>query len=267
MLLAADFDLDRFYRVIAPHYDTDYDGLFKGEDIALYGRLAAASPGPVLEMGCGTGRVLLPLARAGVVMWGMDLSLAMLEQLCASLRRDVDAVRNRVTIVHGDIRWDDAGARFPLIIAAGNVLHSFLERSHQRDWLRNVRRHLTPGGAFCFDLFQFDYQRLAIPADAWQLQFERTDPASGQRARRYYRCDHEPEFQRFRVEFRWAVEDAAGNLVSEESASVMQRWFTRGELENLLELEGFAVTDYWGGFDREPFGRGSKEQVVRAVVP
>ena len=44
------------------------------------------------------------------------------------------------------------------------------------------------------------------------------------------------------------------------------RWYTRGELENLLELEGFHITDYWGSFGREPFGQGSEQQVVRAVA-
>jgi SAM-dependent methyltransferase len=266
MLVAYEFELDAFYRTIAPYYDGDYEGLFNGEDVAFYRGLAEAAPGPVLEMGCGTGRVLLPLAKAGVTMYGMDQSLAMLKQLCDRLQREDSAVRERVTVVHGDIRWADAG-RFPLIIAACNVLHSFPERRDQRAWLRNVRRHLTPGGAFCFDVFQFEYERLLIPANTWNLQFDRTDPASGHRTRRYYRCDHEPELQRFRLEFRWVVEDADGKGLSDESASVMQRWYTRGELENLLELEGFEIADYWGGFGQEPFDRGSRVQIVRAIVP
>jgi SAM-dependent methyltransferase len=262
---AADFELETFYRLIAPDYDLVWGDLYAGEDITFYRRLAAASPGPMLEMGCGTGRVLLPLARAGAVMYGMDNSLAMLEQLCARLRREDRAVQDRVTVVHGDIRRDDAGCRFPLIIAAGNVLHSFSERRDQRAWLRNVRRHLIPGGEFCFDLFQFDYQRLTSPPDSWRLDVERFDAGSGQRIRCYSRCEHEPEFQRFRVDFRWEVVNGCGTTLRKESASMMQRWFTRGELENLLELEGLQVADYWGSFGREPFGRGSQQQVVRAV--
>jgi hypothetical protein len=55
-------------------------------------------------------------------------------------------------------------------------------------------------------------------------------------------------------------------VVEQESAAVMQRWFTRGELELLLEMEGFRIAGYWGGFAGEPFGSGSREQVVRAVI-
>ena len=262
----ADAELDSFYKLIAPYYDEDYAPILGGKDIAFYRTLAEESGGPVLEMGCGTGRVLLPIARAGIAIHGMDSSQAMLDQLCASLRSEPADVRERISLTRGDIRYDDVGRRFPLVIAAGNVLHSFLEHAHQRAWFRNARRHLTPGGTFCFDVFQFDYRRLLIPADAWNVDVDRTDQQTSHRTRRFSRCLHEPEFQRFRVEMRWVTEDAAGATVSEESGSVMQRWFTRGELECLFEMEGFRILDYWGSFDREPFGRGCRHQIVRAVA-
>ena len=149
-------ELDAFYRAIAPYYDRDYAGMLGGADIAFYRRLAEAAGGPVLEMGCGTGRVLLPIARAGVVAHGMDSSEAMLQQFRASLEAEPPEVRARVALTAGDIRSRDLGARFPLVMAAGNVLHSFLQRADQRAWLANARRHLASAGALCFDVFQFD---------------------------------------------------------------------------------------------------------------
>ncbi|HZT33694.1 MAG TPA: methyltransferase domain-containing protein [Bryobacteraceae bacterium] len=261
----ADLELDSFYRLIAPYYDADYADYLNGADIRFYQRLAEAQAGPVLEMGCGTGRVLLPLARAGVEMHGMDASLAMLEQLYDKLRAEPAEVRNRVVLTQGDIRSTSAGRQFLLIFAAGNVLHSFLERPDQRAWLANVRRHLEAGGAFWFDVFQMDYRRLLSSPDEWIVDTDRKEAASGHHVRRFSRCRHEPEWQRFRVEMRWVTEDAAGKIITENSASVMQRWFTRGELENLLELEGFQVTDYLGSFAADPFGKGSTEQIIRAV--
>jgi SAM-dependent methyltransferase len=264
MSRANDLELEAFYGVIAPYYDRDYADLLQGADIAFYRRMAEASGGPVLEMGCGTGRVLLPLARAGLAVHGMDASLPMLERLRASLAAEPAAVRERVSVTRGDIRSTDLGRRFPLVFSAGNVPHSFLDRQEQRAWLANARRHLAPGGALCFDVFQPDYRRLTAAPD-WVLDLERADPETGRRVRRYSRCTHELEFQRFRVEMRWVAEDAAGNTLSEQTAAVMQRWFTRGELENLLELEGFQITDYWGGFAGEPFAAGARAQVIRAV--
>lgn len=262
---ANDRELETFYGVIAPYYDQDYAGLLEGADIAFYRRMAEQSGGPALEMGCGTGRVLLPVARAGIAAFGIDASEAMLDRFQALLAAEPAEVRGRVSIIRGDMRSTDLGRRFPLVFSAGNVPHSFLERRDQRAWLANARRHLAPGGSLCFDVFQPDFRRLMAEPE-WVIDAERIHPETGIRVKRFSRCHHEVEMQRFRVEMRWVTEDAAGRTVSEESGSVMQRWFTRGELEALLELEGLAVADYWGGFAGEPFGPGSRTQVVRAVA-
>ena len=75
-----------------------------------------------------------------------------------------------------------------------------------------------------------------------------------------------PEWQTNEVHFRWLEEDQAGAQVSESTGRLQFRWFTSAELENLLELEGFRITDYWGSFRREPFGDGSRQQIIRAVL-
>lgn len=266
MSASADFELESFYRRLAPYYDLIYGNPYEGEDIAFYLEMAKASPGPVLEMGCGTGRVLLPLARAGIAMWGVDCSIAMLEELCAALKREDRSLRERVTVLQADIRWVDAGCRFPLIIAPGNVLHSFPDRRDQRAWFRNVRRHLAPGGVFCFDLFQFDYRRLSLSPEEWQLDFSRTDVSSGRAVRSYSRCEHDAEAQQFRVEIRCEMASAQGEESSMRFPPVTQRWFTRGEVETLLECEGFPVIDYLGSSDKPAFGRGSSQRVVKAVA-
>lgn len=174
-----DLELDAFYSVIAPCYDQDYAGIRQGADIAFYRRMAETWGGPVLEMGCGTGRVLLPLARAGISVHGMDSSAAMLEQL-RRLDAEPAEVRERVRVTHGDIRRTDAGRRFPLAIAPGNVLHSFLERCDQRAWLWNAHRHLASGGSLCFDVFQPDYHRITA-APEWVQDADRIEPQTGQR--------------------------------------------------------------------------------------
>ena len=260
-----DLELDAFYSVIAPFYDQDYAGILEGKDVAFYLQLAEAAGGPVIEMGCGTGRVLIPLARAGITIHGMDSSQAMLDQLHASLESETAETRSRVSLTHGDIRSTDVGRRFALVTVPANVPHSFLERHEQRAWLANARRHLAPGGALCFDVFQPNFQIMLLPPGEWFLDADRFDARTGHRVRRFHRCEHELEFQRFRVEMRWVEEDTAGHTLSETSSSIMQRWFTRGELELLLELEGFRITDYWGNFDRAPFGAGATHQIVSAV--
>jgi len=163
------------------------------------------------------------------------------------------------------MRHADLGVQFRLITAPARVLSSFLEREDQRWFLRNVRKHLLPGGAFCFDVFQPDYKMISAPPEP-MTDVDRRDPATGLRVRRTVQALHDPEFQCFRVEMRWVFEDADGQPAGERSSAVMQRWFTRAELENLLELERFRIAGYWGGFQSEPFGRGSREQVICAEI-
>lgn len=254
-----------FFHHAARHYDADYAAMRYDADIQFYVGLALESGGPVLEMGCGTGRVLLPTARAGVPIHGIDLSAAMLAELRGKLALEPQALRQRVSLTQGDIRSVDVGCRFALATAPFRVVQMLLEREDQRAWLRNVRRHLLPGGTLCFDVFQPNYSYLVAPRGP-TLEVDRTDPATGLRTRRFSRSTPHNEFQKFETEFQWVVEDAAGVKLSETSERFELRWFTRAELENLLELEGFEILDYWGSFARQPFGEGSGDQIIRAAV-
>lgn len=252
-----------FFRVCAPFYDADYAALNYDADTPFYVEMARESGGPVLEMGCGTGRVLLPVARAGIRIHGVDLSADMLEQFGRKLAGEPAEVRERVSFSEGDIRTVDAGGKFALVSAPFRVVQVLLTREDQRAWLRNVRRHLRPGGALCFDVFQPNFKYLAEPRGP-AVDVDRTDPATGRRTRRFSRTVPHNEWQTITVEFQWVIEDASGT--SETGGTIELRWFTRCELESLLELEGFQITDYWGAFRREPFGEGSPDQVIRAVV-
>ena len=241
-------DLEQFYEVSAPHYDQDWSGVWEGAHIAFYGGLAAESNGPVLEMGCGTGLVLLPIARAGGIVHGMDFSPAMLREAAAKLAAEPEEVRARVTLQLGDARSAAATGHFALVIAPGHVISTFCERADQRAFLRNVRRHLAPGGAFCFDAFEPNYDMLAAnKGEKWMPLSEGSE----------IRITHEPPFQRQRLEVRWA---------GGESACTLHRWYTHAELQNLLELEGFRITREWGGFDGRPYGADAVQQIFRVVA-
>jgi SAM-dependent methyltransferase len=254
-------DLESFYEAIAPLYDADYALLFP-RWTSFYLELARETGGPVLEAGCGTGRISLEIARAEIDCQGVDISPAMLDRFNSKLAEEPEPVRRRIAITHADFRAASLNRRFALIIAPGNVMNSFIEREEQRAWLSNVRRHLAPAGLFCFDTFQPAYARMINEFAHGVWDVDRVDEATGNRTRRWTRCRHEFEFQRFLVEMRWTVEDAAGAVISEQSKSIMQRWYTQPELLNLLELEQLEIRHYWGDFDRTTFTTGSPEQIV-----
>lgn len=255
-------DLIDFYRLMAPNYDADYAGMFD-DGIKLYVELARESGGPVLEMGCGTGRVLLPTARAGIRITGMEISPDMLEVLRRSLAAEPDDVRQRIALMQGDIRGDSPASRFALVTAPFRVAAHLPERADQRAWLRNVQRHLLPGGALCFDVFQFNPQYL-LQGNTPPVVIDRTEPETGCRIRRFDALHSLTALQILEVHMEWVKENAAGERVWSQKADCRLRWYTRAELENLLELEGFQIVDYWGSFDRQPFGVGSEQQIIRA---
>lgn len=231
----------------------------------MYVDLARQAGGPVLEMGCGSGRVLIPTARAGVTIHGVDLSNEMLDVCRNSLARESDDVRARVALSQGDARRFDAGSRFALITAPFRVAQILITREDQRAWLRNVRRHLAPGGLLCFDVFHTDYGRLGASSGPFH-DVDRIDADIGCRIQRVTHIVPHNAAQTLEVHMRWLVDDAEGNRVDERAASLLLRWFAPGELRNLLELERFRIREYWGTFQREPFGEGSPEQVILAAV-
>lgn len=253
-----------FYATSARYYDADYAALGYADDIPFYVELALRAGGTVLEMGCGTGRILLPTAHAGVRILGLDASADMLATLRKSLASEPAEVQQRISLIQGDVRTTFIDSRFALVTAPFRVVQHLLERDDQRAWLRNVRRHLAPGGALCFDVFQPDFVRMTQLGKP-TVELERKDPATGQRIRRLAQTSPHFETQRLDVRLQWVTEDSAGADLLLDTVEFTMRWFMRGEIENLLELEGFRITDYWGSFQREPFGRGSRQQIVRAV--
>lgn len=269
-------ELDRFYDACATFYDADYEAAGYDQDVPFYVELAQEAArevgGPVLELGCGTGRVLLPTARRGIEIVGVDASAGMLARLDERLAGEPAEVRRRARTLRGDVRTADArklarslGAEggFALVTAPFRVVHHLVTPADQRAFLRNAARHLATDGTLVFDLFQPDYSMVA-EAPSTSVDIERTDPATGRTVRRVSSARHHPERQTFEVEFEWLVEGPDGAEETVEGRTTTLRWFTRAELELLLELEGFEVLDVWGDFERTRYGEDAEAIVVRA---
>ena len=122
------------------------------EDVTFYVDLARRANGPVLEYGVGNGRILLPMARHGVSVVGVDHSKPMLSDLRARLRAEPRDVQRRVRVVRGDMRKVALPRRFALVIAPFNtVLHLYTRPDVER-FLARVHAHLTPRGRFVVDM-------------------------------------------------------------------------------------------------------------------
>ena len=122
-------------------------------DVQFYVDEAGDAGGSVLEIGCGTGRVLLPIARAGHTITGVDASRYMLERCQTKLRAEPGEVQARVTLHLRDARSFDLGRKFDLVTAPFRVVQHLTTIEDQLGFLGSVSRHLAPGGRLAFDVF------------------------------------------------------------------------------------------------------------------
>ncbi len=130
----------------APFYDWENAQTLGRRDVPFWRRVASSAAGPVLELGCGTGRVSLPLARAGVHLVGIDRSEPMLDRARKRIRKSLRLVR-------GDIRslpFEDE--TFPMVLAPYGILQSLIRPRDLTATLASVARVVAPGGTFGIDL-------------------------------------------------------------------------------------------------------------------
>jgi len=137
--------LARLYDQVIPYRDRP--------DVEFFVQAALDSGSPVLEVGCGTGRVLLPTARAGISITGLDISTHMLDVCRQTLEQEPPEVQERVTLAEGDMRNFDLGGTFSLITTPFRPFQHLLTTKDQISCLQCIQRHLEPGGFLILDIF------------------------------------------------------------------------------------------------------------------
>ena len=135
-------------------------GHSKLKDVNLYRGLAAQTGGPVLELGCGTGRVLIPIARSGIKATGIDSSEHMLKVCRQNISREPEGVRANIKLVHADMRSFDIQGRFRLAFIPFNSFLHLLTVEDQLACLSAVHRRLGRDGRLALDVFNPDVRRL-----------------------------------------------------------------------------------------------------------
>jgi len=249
---------------IADYYDES--PIVKGrlQDVAFYRNAVRDFGDPILELGCGTGRITMALAEAGKRITGLDLSGRMLERAVkkrAALR--VEA-RERVHFVQGDMARFDLGEKFRLVIIPFRPFQHLLEVRQQMDCLECVRKHLAPGGRLILDVFQTDAERMHDPVHMREVQLTEYETADGRRVRISERVAafHRAE-QRNDVEMIFSIKHRDGRQERLVFAWPL-RYFFRFEVEHLLARCGFKVAALYGDFDRSPIRGNSPEMIFVA---
>ncbi len=230
------------------HYDHSYRS--RRVDQRFYVEIAAERGArSVLELGVGTGRVAIALARGGHEVVGVDRMPAMLSRLEERLARERADVRARVTLKAGDVRSIRLGRRFPLVISPFNVFMHLYERRDVERALATCRAHLAPRGRLVFDVLLPDLRALSRDPD----RFYKGRPIlAGTTRRRYayseaFEYDAIAQTQMVTSAFR-DLEDPRLTFVR----PLAHRQFFPAELEALLHYNGFAIEARYGDFRRGP---------------
>ena len=228
-------------------------------DVGFYVEEAKTARGRVLEVGCGTGRISLPIARAGCTIRGLDSSEQMIERLRDKLVAETEPVQSRVSLDLRDMLEFSLGETFQLVIAPFRVVQHLTTVDEQLSFLANVARHLEPGGRFIFDVFNPRFAVLVGADGSEREDTAETRLPDGRTFRRSYRI----------ARVRWVDQVSESELIyyvdgTRYVQAFEMRWFLPAELQHLLVRAGFRVRQVYGDFARGPLVDGAPEQVVVA---
>jgi SAM-dependent methyltransferase len=244
-------------------YSTFYDLLWtsKQDDVPFYLGMAKETGGPVCELACGTGRVLLPLARAGSEVTGLDVCQPMLDKLQAKLDREPREVQARVALKCADMREYRFSRKFKLIFCAFNSFLHLMTTEDQLACLRSVREYLAEDGQLVLNIFAPDHSRLA-DRDETMTDVER-DPETGRDMSVTNISRRHIESQTIEA---WEYVDRIGDdgTVKRYQANVTLCWIHNREMHLLLRHAGFDVMDVYGGYDKRPYDYVSGIQIFVA---
>lgn len=240
---------------LAEHYDGDYDILrHDGEDVAFYTDLALHAGGPVMEIGCGTGRVALPVARAGCTVLGVDPTPAMLSRLADKLARESADVRERITLQPGRFDAVPGEGSFALVFSAFRAFQHLNDRREQLAALTEMARWTRPGGLVAFDVFDYNAERAAAYADEhadYVLQ------VADQTRERRSRARYDENNGLIHCRFRWLLNGAADG-----EATFTMKVSTRDELVALLPDAGLELEAVFGTFAADPWTASEQREIV-----
>jgi len=262
----------------APFYDWENARTLGRRDVPFWRNLAVHAGGPVLELGCGTGRIALPLGRAGVHVVGVDRSDAMLTRARARVKRG--SMAGRIDLIRGDIRHLPFAAggrrpsgskglrrrkpfRFPLVMAPYGVLQSLLRERDLKATLEAVHDVLEPGGTFGLelvaDLPSWEEYRKRISLTGWRHRAGGAHVTLVETVRQ----DRTRHLTIFDQEFTERV----GRRRQVRRFSLMFRTLSVPQMARRLEKAGFEVRALLGDYHGAAWDARAEVWVILATRP
>jgi SAM-dependent methyltransferase len=260
-MAAADRPADP-YADLARYYELDPGGF--DDDLDFWRNLARHAGGPVLEVGCGTGRLLLPLARDGLEVVGIDPSPAMLARARARLAAE-PALREWATLVQADVRdlRLEGGARYQLAIAALGVFGHLLDHDDALRALERLRAHVADDGLLALDLPNPLTLLDELPDGLLFHDWTRLEPETGRSVLRFHSRRVDPVAQIVETAFLYD-ELGTDGAVRRTVAPISLRYYHAAELERLLAASRFRLERLYGDWELAEYAADSPRLIAVA---
>lgn len=249
------------YKQLAHYYDLIHKELT--EDLGLILKIAAESAEPFLELGCGTGRVLLPLARVGHSVVGLDNSEEMLAIAAEKIAFERPAVQERLRLETGDMANLTLPESFGLVLISFNTLFH-LEPARRMTCFRSVQQILAQHGRLMIDIENPFI--LADPSEDDLLFLERKfiDPISGEIILQSFSSRVEPDIQQRRNIWLFDTSPLDGGVLRRNVTEMTFHYPFPHQLEDELHQAGLDVEAFYGDYDQSSFAESSPRLIVLA---
>jgi len=234
-------------------YDVVYDNMTSLTDKHFYiGKMVNAG-GPVLEIGCGTGRLFTKALEKGADVYGIDQSELMLSKLKEKIEE-----KEHYRVGHADAREYVSDKKYKLIIAPFRVFQHIYSVADQIKFLENVKINLAEGGTFIFDVFNPDLNYI-IKGSEESLQFS-GEYSPGKAIRRYHEIKPDILNQIQHVTFRFEWDE--DNEIKQAEFYTPMRYYFRFELEHLVARSGLRLKNIYGDENESPLTAERKSFIV-----
>lgn len=247
------------YEHISSYYDLIHQEL--RDDIEFAIKLATSVGDPILELGCGTGRLILPLARSGHEITGLDNSAAMLEVALNHIKEERTEVQQRIRLITGDMTSFQFEQRYGLTIIAHNTL-MHLTRQQVESCLKCVRHHLKPTGRLMIDVE--NPVMMADPADDEFLILERTavEPATGNNILQMSSSWVDQQAQTKYITWIFDSSPVEGGSISRTVVNTEFYFLFAHQLEMIFNSDGLVLKGIYGDYDGTSYGEESPRMLM-----
>ena len=263
-----NFNSDEYNGLVSNWYDCFELG--QPGDIKFYREAAQVCGGDVLELGSGTGRVLIPTAQAGVTIVGLDRSNDMISVAQDHISSIEIEAQQRITLLNADMRTFSLGRIFQLITIPNRSFLHLLTPEDQKATLGCVRDHLSDDGTVIFNIpdphLASIVEDIGFTETPIRRHSEFISPHTGNNVIVWVARQYDLNNQTVRQDYIFDEISASGSMLGRSYSSLNLRLSYRYEMQNLLELCGFNIESLFGNFQKGPFHNGGEQIWVATKI-